>query len=112
MAYSKELAEHIIDMLEPLGNIKLRPMFGGAGIYYGATMFGLIADDAVYFKVDDANKDDYLAANCEPFSYLRKGKPTYLKSYYQLPDEVLENPDDAIVWGRSSVDAALKSSEK
>ncbi len=112
MAYSKEYGEYLLEMLEPLGDIKLRKMFGGAGIYYGKTMFALISEDCVYFKVDSQNKDDFVSENSEPFSYMRNGKVTYLKSYYQLPDEIMENSDELLSWSRRAVDAALRSGKK
>jgi DNA transformation protein len=47
-------------VVEQLGRvvpqIRSRAMFGGFGIYAGADFFALIANDVLYFKVDDSNR--------------------------------------------------------
>ncbi len=44
-------------------------MFGGAGLYHQGAFFGLIADDALYFTVDDGNRKDYTDAAMGPFNH-------------------------------------------
>ncbi len=41
-----------MDMLSRFGDIKLRRMFGGYGIYSGKLIFAIIINDELYFKVD------------------------------------------------------------
>ena len=72
-----------MELLRPLGRVAGRAMFGGYGIYEGAAMFALIADDTLYFKVDDATRDAYVAAGCEQFL----GK----MPYYAVPAEWFED---------------------
>ena len=61
MTISREYLQHVLEMLEPLGGIRSRRMFGGAGIYRDGTMFGLIADDELYLRTDDINRPDFEA---------------------------------------------------
>ncbi len=56
MAVSPEFRDYILEMLAPLGGVTARRMFSGAGLYRDGTIFGLIAGDILYFKVDDANR--------------------------------------------------------
>ena len=42
-------------------------MFGGVGIYAGELFFALIADDTVYFKVDQSNRPEFEARGMGPF---------------------------------------------
>ncbi len=46
MAVSAEFRDYVADLFAPLGDVKIKLMFGGAGIYFKDQMFGLIADDA------------------------------------------------------------------
>src|SRR5688500_19289460 len=46
--------------------IRARPMFGGAGIYSGEIFFALIANDTVYFKVDETTRGDVEACGMGP----------------------------------------------
>ncbi len=57
-----------------MGAIGIRAMFGGAGVYCNGVMFGLIADETLHFKVDEANRPDDEAAGVEPFTYEAMGK--------------------------------------
>ena len=45
--------ERVLDQLSGLGNITSRPMFGGWGIYWRETIFGIVYGDRLYFKVDE-----------------------------------------------------------
>ena len=36
-------------------------MFGGVGIYDRDVFFALIADDTLYFKVDDSTRPEFVA---------------------------------------------------
>ncbi|MCH7484387.1 MAG: TfoX/Sxy family protein, partial [Chloroflexi bacterium] len=43
-------------------------------VLIGLVMFGLIAADTLYLKVDDETRGDYQAAGAGPFLYTRKGR--------------------------------------
>jgi DNA transformation protein len=43
MARPDKLAEYLLELLAPLGPVSARRMFGGAGLFHGGTMFGLLA---------------------------------------------------------------------
>ena len=42
-------------------------MFGGAGFYLEGLFFALIAEDVLYFEVDDGNRADFKAVERGPF---------------------------------------------
>jgi|GEM_PF-3197826 len=41
-------------------------------------MFGLVADNCLYLKVDAATKPLFLEEDLEAFTYMKKGKPVHL----------------------------------
>ena len=45
MAISAEYKAFVAEQLEPLGPVRIRNMFGGAGVYCDDLMFGLIAGE-------------------------------------------------------------------
>jgi len=108
MAFSKEFGEHILDMLEPLGPLTLKRMFGGACINYGRATFALMFDDTIYFRVDEANIERFRDADSEPFRYAARGKDVIVGSYYLVPEEVLDDVDKMVDWARGALDAGLK----
>jgi len=76
-------------------------MFGGAGLYLDGVFFGLVADDILFFKVDDTNKPDYVAAGSGPFKPF--GTNSYEMSYYEVPGDVLEDPDMLKEWAMKAL---------
>lgn len=106
-AAPNEFVSHLLDMLEPLGPVSARRMFGGYGIYIDRTMFALVADDTLYLKADDASRAEFVAAGLAPFRYARQGK-SYQMSYYAAPEDALEDAEVLRDWARKAVDAALR----
>jgi len=89
-----ELIVHLLDLLQPLGEVRARRMFGGYGLYLGDRMFGLVADDILYFKVDADSEGDYADSGLPCFSYMRQGRSVTIRSFRQAPAEALEQGED------------------
>ena len=104
MAVSQEYLDYLADQLTGLGPVQSKRMFGGAGLYLDGFFFGLVADDVLYFKVDDTNKPDFIAAGTGPFRPF--GKDSYEMSYYEVPGDVLEDPDQMKEWAMKALEAA------
>jgi len=110
MAISESYKEYVVDQLEKLGNVSVKKMFGGAGIYYDGLIFGLLADDVLYFKVDDSNRSDYEQAGMEPFQPF-DDKPM-LMPYYEVPIEILEGKELLANWARKALVASRTKHSK
>lgn len=108
MSVSAEFRAYIMDQLEGLDGLQIRSMFGGAGIYAQDVMFALIADDMLYFKVDERNRADYHIEGSRPFSYERKGKRIALSSYLQVPERLFDDPDEMLAWAQKALGAARR----
>ena len=57
------VSEHARELFAPLGEIRIKPMFGGAGIYLEDTFFALIYEYEIYIKADAAKADCVLTGN-------------------------------------------------
>jgi DNA transformation protein len=108
MAVSDEFVEYVVEQLSGWDEVSVRRMFGGAGLYRGGVMFGLIADDVVYLKVDDSNRDDFVAAGSVPFEPYPEKIKTTIRTYYEIPADVLENPSELARWADRSWIVARK----
>ncbi|MHC4556168.1 MAG: TfoX/Sxy family protein [Planctomycetota bacterium] len=108
MAVSDEFVDYVIDQLSGWGGVSARKMFGGAGLYCEGAMFGLIADDVAYLKVDDSNREDFVKADSSPFNPYPEKTKTYVMSYYEIPADVLENPARFAEWAERSLTIARK----
>jgi DNA transformation protein len=101
----------IIDQLQRvLPQVRARSMFGGFGIYAGDVFFALIADDTLYFKVDDSNRPDFEKLGMKPFQpYGESSEPM---KYYQVPADLLEDPEALRPWAEKSIAVAAQKSPK
>lgn len=105
MPVSPSFRAFAVDQLRRVrADIRARSMFGGVGIYAGELFFALIADDILYFKVDDTNRDDYLARGLGPF---RPGGPEgEVMQYYEVPGDLLEDQETLGEWLEKAVAVA------
>ena len=101
MPISEEYVTYVLDQLEGLGTITVKKMFGGAGLYLDSVFFALIADDVLYFKVDNSNQQDYESAGMAPFRPF--GEKSHIMHYYEVPIDVLDDREKLKTW----VDKAL-----
>lgn len=114
MPISPEFRTYVLEMLEPLvralGPIRIRSMFGGGGVYLEDTMFGLIADEVLYFKVDEGNRAEYEATGMGPFLYERAGRVARVAmSYDQVPPDLMEDAHELSAWAGRAWEAARRS---
>lgn len=108
----KGLHEYVMsEVLQGIEGITSRAMFGGYGIYQHGVFFALIADGRLYFKVDETNKRKFENMGSSPFVYGMKGKQTVM-SYYELPEQIMEDKDEIGMWVQESFDIAFKGKKK
>ena len=110
-ASEKEFSVYVVELMQSLGPVSAKAMFGGYGIFLNGLMFGLIADSVLYLKIDQQTEDDFTSKGLEPFTYSKKGKE-FKMSYYQAPEEVLEDSDEMHHWAAKAYNAALRAAEK
>lgn len=112
MAISDEFFDYVIDQFAGWRPVTARKMFGGAGLYCDGVMFGLIADDVAYLKVDDSNKADFLDAGSSAFNpYPEEGKSVVMP-YYEIPADVLEDRDILAEWAECALAVAKRQKKK
>lgn len=96
------------ELLEPLGRITVRRMFGGAGLYVDGLIVGLEIEGTLYLKTDASSRDLFANAGGRPFVYDGKDKPV-TTSYWAPPDEAMDSPEAMRPWARLALEAALRS---
>jgi DNA transformation protein and related proteins len=111
MPSSASFRAFVIDQLgRVVPRVRSRPMFGGFGIYAGDLFFALIADDTLYFKVDDSNRPDYEALGLKPFQPYGPGSAGM--KYFQVPAELLDEPEALKPWAEKAITAARNAKRK
>lgn len=100
------------DVLGGISGVTSKSMFGGFGLYKDGVVFGIIAENELYFKVDDSNRADYESHGMKPFTYQMPGGKMYSMSYYQVPEDVREQKYEISRWVKKSVAVSGASKRK
>ena len=108
MTASPGFAEFLRDNLRPLGRVATRRMFGKTGVFCDGAMLGMVADDALYLRVDDLNRAAFAEAASEPPLSYEKGGQSIDLSFWRLPDRLYDEPDEFLAWARLALAAARR----
>ena len=92
----------VVDQLTRLGVVTARAMFGGYGLYHHDLFFGIIHGGRLYLKTDKESRAGYLERGMRPF---RPNRRQTLRTYYQVPADVLEDDEALVEWARKSLRA-------
>jgi DNA transformation protein and related proteins len=106
MAVSNAYLQYVLEQLSAVPGVTSRRMFGGIGLYSDGFFFGLIDNDTLFFKVDDSNRSDYTARGMPAFQPF-PDKPDLSMSYFSVPADALEDPDELAAWARKSITVAI-----
>ena len=111
MPVQPQLLAYILDQLAGVKDLRSRRMFGGVGLYSGELFFGLIDDDALYFKTDASNNAPYIARNMPRFMPF-PDRPEAVMAYHQVPADIIDDNEELAGWARKSVAVALTSASR
>ena len=106
MAVSESYRDFVLEQLGRVTPVTARSMFGGVGLYAEGLFFALIAEDRLYFKVDDTTRLEFERLGMEPFRPF--GEDTAM-SYFEVPADVMEDPMQLAPWMRKALDVAAKA---
>ena len=96
------------DLMQGIRGVSSRAMFGGWALYRDGVTFGIIADDQLFFKVDEKSRTEYEKRGSRPFIYESRGKRVTMKTYWELPADVMEDRDELERWVSTACLAAKK----
>ena len=105
MAVSQSYRDFVLEQLGRVTPVTGKSMFGGVGIYAQGLFFALIAEDRLYFKVDDATRPDFERRGMEPFRPF--GEDSAL-GYYEVPADVSEDVAQLESWMKKAIDVAAR----
>ena len=114
MAVDPDFVEHVQELFSGMGPMRTGRMFSGVALYVEEdVMFAMIASSQVVFlKSDDTTRPALEAAGAEPFTYSRATGERMVTSLMSLPDSALDDPDEALHWGRLALGPARAAAAK
>ena len=107
MPVSRTYKAFVQDLLSDFGPVSIRNMFSGAGIYADGVMFAILVDDTLYLKADALSARDFAAEGKGPFTYHPKGRVPVAMSYWEVPERLLDDPEELVTWARRAHAVAL-----
>src|SRR5690242_13988195 len=93
----RSFLEYVLEQLSDARGIKVRPMFGGHGLYLNQSFFGIVHRGSFYMRTDEASRPDYVKAGSRPFNPKQKVE---LHRYYEVPAHVLEDSEELLAWAK------------
>jgi DNA transformation protein len=108
MAYDPAFGDWVREHFSGLSALQIKPMFSGAGVYADGLIFALLDDGVVWMKADDTNAPSLIEAGARQFTFPTKTGETMTMGYWSLPDSALDDPDEAVVWARRSMEVAAR----
>jgi len=113
MSSNDSLVEWVREALEGVGALTQRNMFGGVALYLDGRIFGMIADDALWFKCDAESAPLWDAADCPLFTYdFGDGKMSGTMNYRRVPEDAYDDCDVLRHWATIGHAAALRAPAK
>jgi len=103
-----QFLEYVLsEVLSGIDGVSSRAMFGGYGIYKEGVIFAIIADEQLYFKVDETNRKDYEQYDSHPFIYSQGKHKSTTMSYWELPADIQEDRGEIAKWVDKSYQVSL-----
>jgi DNA transformation protein len=107
-AKDESFKDFLLDQLHELDDVEARRMFGGFGLYQDETFFGILYKGKLFFKIDESTVGEYRKRKMKPF---RPNAKQTLKSYYQVPVDVIEDADVFREWAVKAIGCQRRNSK-
>lgn len=98
----------IREIFSGLGEVSIRKLFGGKGVYCDGLIVGVEVRDEVLLKADNVSAPEFEAAGARRWAYDGKGRPVHMP-YWSIPDSAIDDPDELAIWTRKAYEAALRA---
>lgn len=88
--------EFVRELLSPLGSPDDGRFFGGHSYKLSGTQFAMIMGNTLYFCVNDRTRKEYETRGMQSFSYLTRKGRVFVRKYYAVPEDILEEQNEII----------------
>lgn len=104
--------EFLEELFAPFGDVKIRKMFGGTGIFYRGLNFAGIMEGQLRLKADEKTQGAFIAEGMTPWEYTRGDGKTVTMGYWSVPERLLDDPEEFKDWAQTAFEAALRADQK
>ena len=111
-SFDEGLYGWVQEALEPLGQVTLRKMMGGATLYLGGTVFAILLDGELWLKSDAEADAIWDAEGCDRFTFAFKDGKVETMNYRRAPADVYDDPEAMQRWAQLAVEAGARAATK
>jgi DNA transformation protein len=112
MSIDEGLVAWVEEALEPLGQVTMRKMMGGATLYLDGTVFAIVDESELWLKADEETNAVWDAAGCQRFSVTFKDGRVDTMNYRRAPADVYDDADELRRWAKQALEAGLRAAAK
>lgn len=85
----------MVNLFSPLGEITLRSMFGGFGLFADGVIFSLIKNEHLHIRSHESTRHEFKKRGYKVYSYEKRGLPVMTR-YYAVPKDVVNDSKQVI----------------
>jgi DNA transformation protein len=100
--------EALKELFKPFGEVSVKRMFGGGGVYAEGLCFAIEQGGEVFLKVDELSQPSFAEAGSSPFIYVAKGRPM-TTSFWRLPAIAHAEADELRRWASLGLEGARRA---
>jgi len=112
MSVDEGLYAWVQEALEPLGQVTMRKMMGGATLYLDGTVFAILDEGEIWFKADAETDAIWDEERCERFSVTFKDGRVDTMNYRRGPTDVYDEAEAMQRWAVLAVEAGMRGASK
>jgi DNA transformation protein len=112
MAFDEGLVAWVEEALEPLGNVTMRRMMGGATLYLDGSIFAIVADSELWFKADAESNAMWDEVSPDRFTVTFATGMVDTMNYRRAPTDVYDDADAMREWAGHAIAAGLRAPKK
>jgi DNA transformation protein len=109
LAITAEYRAWLEEIFSSLGRVSVRRFFDLDGLYCDDAMFGLVADDRIYFKTDEESRRTFELEGAKPLIYRTGSGEIITTSYFALPEQLYDDRETLSNWAQVALGVALRS---
>jgi DNA transformation protein len=106
LVFSTRFAAEIIDQLAEVGALNSRRVFGALGLSANGAIFGMIVDETLCLKLDEAAFGSFRRLGGKPLRPVSAKPNLESARYTAVPQEMLEDRDEMLSWVRRAIATA------
>lgn len=106
-----EFTGYLHEVFELAGPITIKRMFDGHTLYFDGLPIGIVYDETLFLKADAETREEFEKRSLPQFTYQKKDKIIGLP-YFQAPEDIFDDRQEAAIWIKRAFEASLRSKPK